>query len=136
MAGPYTITAVNDIPLSDRIDDLLTGRRGRVVAEASLVEIALNVEDVDVTVGVTIGAIDALSAGSRVTLQATIGVMPIFPDDAIIRTFADAKDEIIISAVNADAAAAREVRAVVRVTPIDDVMLMNAVKAQQQSQSS
>ena len=134
MAGPYTITQINDIPLSDNIDDLLTGKRGRQVAEASLVEIAINVEDVDVTVGVTIGAIDALSAGSRVTLQAAIGVMPIFPDDAIIRTFADAKDEIIISAVNADAAAAREVRAVVRVTPIDDVMLVNAVKAQTQAQ--
>jgi len=136
MAGPYTITAINDIPLSDNIDDLLTGKRGRVVAEPSLVEIALNVEDVDVTVGVLIGSTDALSAGSRVTLQATAGVMPIFPDDAIIRTFANAKDEIIISAVNADAAAAREVRAVIRVTPIDDVMLMNAVKQAQQSQSS
>lgn len=131
MAGPYTITAIFDIPLTDRVDDLLTGRRGRVVPEASLVEIALNVEDVDVTLGVTIGAIDALAAGSRVTLQATVGVMPIFPDDAIIRTFANAGDEIIISAVNADAAAAAEVRAIVRVTPIDDVALMNAVKAQQ-----
>lgn len=136
MAGPYTITQIFDIPLSDNIDDLLTGKRGRVLPEASLVEVALNVEDVDVSVGVLIGATDALSAGSRVTLQATVGVMPIFPDDAIIRTFGDAGDEIIISAVNADAAAAREVRAVVRVTPIDDVMLMNAVKAQQQSQSS
>ena len=30
MAGPYTVTAINDIPLSDNIDDLLTGKRGRV----------------------------------------------------------------------------------------------------------
>ncbi len=131
MAGPYTITAIFDIPLSDRVDDLLTGRRGRVVPEASLVEIALNVEDVDVTVGVTVGAIDALSAGSRVTLQAVVGTMPIFPDDAIIRTFANPGDEIIISGVNADAAVAAEIRAVVRVTPVDDVALMNAVKAMQ-----
>lgn len=127
MADPYTLVAISDIPLSDRDNDLLDGQRGRTLNEPSLVEIALNGEDVDITMSVTIGAVDVLSAGSRVTLQATAGILPIFPDDVLVRTFGKAGDEIIIGGVNADAAAAREARTVVRVTAVEDVDLMKVV---------
>jgi len=127
MAEPYTLTAVSDVPLSDSDNDLLDGQRGRTLTEPSLVEIALNAEDVDITMGVTIGAIDVLSAGSRVTLQATAGVMPSLRDDVLVRSFGLGSNEIIISARNADAAAAREARAIVRVTAVEDVDLMKVV---------
>jgi len=128
MGLPYTITAINDIPLSDNVTNILQGLRGRTLSERSLVEIALNAEDVDVTVAITVGATEVMPANSRITLQATVGVLPIFPDDIIASTFGKKGDEIIIAGVNADAAAAAELRAVVRVTPISDVALRNAVK--------
>jgi len=127
MASPYTIVAIEDIPLSDSVEDLFLGKRGRRLVEPAYVEIALNAEDVDVTTGVTVGTTEILSAGSRVTLQATVGVLPIFPDDVLVRTFGGDGDEIIVSGVNADAVAAAELRAVAQVTAISDVALRRAV---------
>lgn len=128
MGAPYTLTAISDVPLSDRDDDLLDGKRGRTLTEPSLVEIALNAEDVDITMGATIGATEVLPSGSRVTLQTTVGVLPIFPDDVLVQSFGNVGDEIIIGAVNADAAAAQEARVVVRVTAIEDVDLVRVLK--------
>jgi len=127
MASPYTITAIFDIPLSDSADDIFSGKRGRRLIEPALVEIALNAEDVDVTAGVTLGATEVLSAGSRVTLQATVGLLPLFPDDVLIQSFGNGSDEIIVSGVNADSGAARELRAVAKVTAVSDVALRRAV---------
>lgn len=129
MADPYTLTAISDIPLSESDNDLLDGQRGRTLTEPSLVEIALNAEDVDITMSVTIGATDVLSAGSRVTLQATAGILPSLRDDVLVRSFGLSGNEIIIGARNADAAAAREARAIVRVTAVEDVDLMKVVLA-------
>lgn len=126
--APYTLTAIIAVPLSDRDDDLLDGKRGRTLTEPSLVEIALNAEDVDITMGATVGPTEVLPSGSRVTLQATVGVLPVFPDDVLVQTFGSVGDEIIIGAVNADAAAAREARVVVRVTAIEDVDLVRVLK--------
>ena len=128
MAEPYTLTAISDVPLSESDNDLFDGQRGRTLTEPSLVEIALNAEDVDVTMSVTLGAVDVLSAGSRVTLQATTGVMPSLRDDVLVRTFGLASNEIIVGARNADAAAAREARAIARVTAVEDVDLMKAIQ--------
>ncbi len=127
MASPYTITAISDIPLSDSVGDLFAEKRGRRLVEPALVEIALNAEDVDVTAGATVGATEVLSAGSRVTLQATVGILPVFPDDVLIQTFGNTGDEIIVSGVNADAVAAAELRAVAKITAVSDVALRRAI---------
>jgi len=128
MGIPYTMTAISDVPLSDSDNDLLDGQRGRTLSAPSLVEIAMNAEDVDITMGVLVGATDALTSGSRVTLQATVGVLPIFPDDVLVQTFGNIGDEIIINARNADAAAAREARVAVRVTEVEDVDLIRVLR--------
>ncbi len=127
MGSPYTITAIEDIPSTDNVEDIFQGKRGRRLVEPALVEVALNAEDTDVTAGVTVGTTEILSAGSRVTLQATVGILPIFPDDVLIRTFGNVGDEIIVSGVNADAAVAAELRAVAQITAISDVALRRAV---------
>jgi len=127
MGDPYTIVAIEDIPLSDSVEDLFAGKRGRRLVEPALVEIALNAEDVDVTAGATLGSTEVLSAGSRVTLQATVGILPIQPDDILVQSFGGTGDEIIVSGVNADAAAAAELRAVAKITAISDVALRRAV---------
>jgi len=124
----YSLTAIEDIPLSDSIANLFANQGGRTLAEPSLVVLALNAEDVDVSAGIRVGSTEVLSALSRVTLQATVGVLPILPDDIIAQTFAQAGDEIIVSGNNNDAAAARELRGIVFVIPVNAVSLMKSVQ--------
>lgn len=128
LASPYTMTAISDVPSSDSVKSLLAGERGRVLTEPALVQIAFNAEDVDITMGVTVGATEVLPAGSRVTLQATVGILPVLPDDVLVETFGNDGDEIVIGAANADAAASREARVVVKVTAIEDVDLARVVR--------
>jgi len=124
----YSLTAINDIALSSSIPNLFADQGGRVLAEPSLVLILLNAEDVDVTAGVRIGPTEVLAANSRVTLQATVGVLPILPDDVVSQSIAAGGDEIIVSGQNADAAAARELRGKVLVVPAEDLELQKALQ--------
>jgi len=128
MADGYTITQIFDIPLSDSEDNIILGKGGVKPTEPSLIEVFANVEDVDVTLGVRIGDTDVLQAGSRATLQATVGVMPSTRDDKIVSAIGAAGEEIIVSGRNADAAAAAELRVIIFVTPINDVILQRAAR--------
>ena len=130
MARPYSMTIINDIPLGETVQNLLAGLRGRTLAGPSLVEVFANVEDVDVSLGITVGATEALPAGSRATLQATVGVLPSTRDDKIVGTFGKRGDEIVIQAVNGDAVVAAEARVIVWVTEIDDVVMKRFVREQ------
>ena len=129
MGRPYSMTVINDVALSSTVQNVLAGLRGRTLQSASMVEVFMNAEDVDMSVGVTVGATEALPAGSRVTLNATVGDMPSTRDDRVVRTFGNRGDEIVIQAVNGDAAAAVEIRVIVWVTEVDDVALANAIEA-------
>jgi len=128
MADGYTINQIFDLPLSDGEDDIILGKRGTTLKEPSLVEVFANVEDVDVTMGVTIGSTDVLQAGSRATLQAVVGVMPSTRDDKVVSSIGRAGEKIIVSGANADAAAAAELRVIIFVTPINDVILQRAAR--------
>jgi len=126
MARPYTITQVSSIPLSDAIQNIIEGIAGRTVPEDSFVMVAANMGDADVSMQMTIGGEQVLPAGP-VNLEAGAGVLPSVEDDNIIRTFAKAGDEMIIRGQNDDAAAAAQLRVVIIVTPIDDVVLARAM---------
>jgi hypothetical protein len=128
---PVSISAIEDVPLSGRIANVFANLAGRVLTEPSIVLIALNRESVDVLVGVSIGGTEVLPANSAVTVQATVGVMPVLPDDIIVTSAGQAADEIIISATNADAGAPREVRAIAKIIPVEDQALFQAVAAVQ-----
>jgi len=128
MADGYSITQITDIPLSESDDNIILAKGGTKLQEPSLVEVYANVEDVDVTMGVRIGDTDVLQAGSRATLQATVGVMPSTRDDKIVSAVGQANEEIIVSGRNADAVAAAELRVVIFVTPINDVILQRAAR--------
>jgi len=125
---PYTLTAINDIALSGQVQNIFSDQQGRTLPQASMVLIALNGESVDVTAGVNIGGEQVLEAGSRVTLQATVGDLPIIPDDQLVVTFGNAGQEIIVSGRNVDAAASRELRAIIRVFPTDDFVLARVME--------
>jgi len=124
----YSLIAINDIAISSAIPNLFADQGGRILAEPSLVTVALNGEDVDISAGIRIGPTEVLAANSRVTLQATVGVLPILPDDVVAQVIGEASDEIIVSGRNADAAAARELRGIVLVTPVSDVDIQKALQ--------
>jgi len=126
MAGPYSMEQITDIPLSSDAS-LLTNKRGRVLPEASRVKVYANRETVDVTFGITVGATEVLAAGGGAAVNATAGDVPSTRDDLIADTFGEAGDEVLILATNADAAAAREARVIVFVTPVDDNALQSAM---------
>lgn len=128
---PQSLTGISDIPLSGSVDNVVANLQGRVLTEPSVVLIALNRESVDVLVGVSVGATQVLPAGSAVTVQATIGVMPVLPDDMIITTAGLKGDEIIVAGTNADAAAPRELRTVIKIIPVEDMALLRAVQSLQ-----
>jgi len=121
--SPYTLTAINDIPLSGTVNNVFAGEQGRTLPQNSMCLFALNGETVDITAGINLGGEQVLQSGSRVSLQATVGELPIIPDDQLVVTFADNGQEIIVSGANADAVAARELRVIVRVFAVDDFML-------------
>lgn len=128
---PQSLTGISDIPLSGAIDNVIANLQGRTLTEPSVILIALNRETVDVTCGVSVGATQVLPAGSAVTVQATVGVMPVLPDDIVITTAGLAGDEIIIAGRNADAAVPRELRTIVKIIPVEDMALLRAVQAVQ-----
>ncbi len=128
MARPYTFQVVNDIGAGLSVTDILTQVSVAKISEMSLVEIFLNAESALVEVSAKIGADEVLTLGP-VTVEATVGVLPSLRDDRVVASFAQAGDTVSISGRNADVAA-RELRAIVRVTAIGDVALREAVEKQ------
>lgn len=120
MGRPVAFTVVRDIPLSDTVVDIAANIPGSDISEASLVLIALNGETVDIRAQVSIGSAQVLPE-SRVTVQATVGVLPLTPDDILVTTLGNRGESITIKGTNLDAAAAREIRATVLVFPMSDI---------------
>jgi len=75
-----------------------------------------------------VGKENVLEAGSGAALNTTVGDLPSTRDDLLIDTFGNASEEIFIKASNTNAAA-KEGRVIVMVTPVDDVVLQNAMAA-------
>lgn len=121
MARPYTIPVIEDIPLASTVQNLLEGRSGRVLDEPSRVRLYATRETVDVTVGMTLGREEVVPAGSVAALNATAGTLPSRQDDLLAETLGNGGDEIIVQGVNADGAAARELRLIVDVISIEDL---------------
>jgi len=124
MAVPVALTAVEDIALSSSVQDILANIPGALLQEESLVVIAMNGETVDIRAQISVGGNQVLP-DSRVTVQATVGVLPVTPDDVIIATFGKAGEQITIRGTNLDAVAARELRAKVQIFPTADIELLS-----------
>lgn len=120
---PVALTAVEDIALASSVQDILANIPGGQLAEESLVIIALNGETPDIRAQISIGTNQILPE-SRVTVQATAGVLPITPDDVIVASFGTKGDQITIRGSNQDVAASRELRAKVQIFPTSDIELL------------
>lgn len=131
MPPPVSFTVVRDLALSSTDVDIAANIPGSDIKEPSLVLIALNGETPDIRAQVSIGAAQVLPE-SRVTVQATVGVLPITPDDVLVATLGNGGDSITIKGTNLDAAASREIRAKVMVFPMSDIaalqLLMQKMK--------
>ncbi len=127
-AQGYSITGITDIPLTGIIENVVANRQGITLRQASRVRVYLSRESVDVLAGVNIGGTQVLEAGAPVPIDAVVGSMPSTQDDLVIEAIAMPNDLIIISGTNSNAAA-QELRVLIMVTPIDDVVLNAAIKA-------
>ena len=123
MAGPITVTNITDVGINATAS-LLAGEAGRVLPEPSLVKIYANQENVNVSFTVSIGG-RLVADDAPAAIQATVGQMPIIPDNILVNTLGVDGDEIVIRARNVDAAAS-EARVIVFITPIDDAALIKA----------
>jgi len=126
--APYALRVISDLALSTRANMLL-GVEGRVLEQDSLITIFANQEAVSGEFQVTVGSTQALPAASPATLQATVGVMPIIPDDLLVLTAGEEGQEIVINYFNGDGAAAREGRVIVQVVPISAASLIRFLQS-------
>jgi len=120
MGRPVAFTVVEDIALSSTVVDIAANIPGADISEPSLILIALNGETVDIRAQVSIGGAQVLPE-SRVTVQATVGVLPITPDDILVATLGNQGESITIKGTNLDAAASREIRAKINIFPMSDI---------------
>jgi len=125
MAGPYTISVIEDV-VQNSVSSILRDQRGRTLPEASRLVGYANRETTEITFNVLVGAEDIVQDGFP-RVQASIGLGPIIPDDLLFDTFGMPGDEIIVRARNTAAAANREARVLIFVTPIDDDALQRAM---------
>jgi len=120
MGRPVAFTVINDIPLSSTVVDIAANIPGADISEPSLILIALNGETTAIRAQISIGTAQVLPESS-VTVQATVGVLPVTPDDILVTTLGNAGESITIKGTNLDAAAARELRAKVEIFPMSDI---------------
>jgi len=124
MARPYTITVIEDIPLASTVQNMIEGRSGRVLEDEARIRVYATRETVAVTLGFTLGREEVLPAGSVVNISTVIGSLPSRQDDLITETLGAPGDEIILQGVNSDAAAPRELRLLIDVIAVDDLMVL------------
>jgi len=122
MANPYTITIVAIIPISGTIQNLVEGRSGRVFDEPSRMRVYATRETIAVTIGIDLGRETVLPAGSVTNINATNGTLPSRQDDLLVETVGNSLAEILIQGVNSDGAATRELRLLIDVVSLDDVL--------------
>lgn len=127
---PTTFINVTDVPLSTTNPNIFVNIPESRITEASFVQMTFNRETTAILITAKVGS-DEVLPSSPVTVEATLGVLPSIRDDTIVETFAQAGDIISVAATNSDGAAAREIRAIVRVTAISDMDLVQVMKARQ-----
>jgi len=122
MANPYSITVIGVIPIGGTIQNLVEGRSGRVFDEPSRMRVYATRETIAVTIGIDLGRETVIPAGSVTNINATNGTLPSRQDDLLVETVGNALSEILIQGVSSDGAATRELRLLIDVVSLDDVL--------------
>jgi len=124
MAGRYSIIVVRDIPLDTIQRNIAADEPGIFLKEPAVIRIYATRETTDVTIGVTIGQDVALPVGSPANISTVIGSLPSRQNDLLVKTGGEVGDTILIQGQNVDGAAARELRVLIDVTPVEDEALL------------
>jgi len=127
MARPKTLTAVSNTA-AGATDSLLETKQGRRLVGPSVVQVSLNRQAVGINIEVTVGSEQVLPSGA-VNVNATADELPSIRDDTIIETQGVSGEEVLILAQNTTAGAL-QARAIVRITELDDMALIQFMKAQ------
>lgn len=120
-ASGYSLSDVTDIAANTTEDNLIEGKAGQVLKEASKVDIFMTREAVDVLATIMVGGSIVFPAGP-VNINTVVGSLPSVRDDRIVSCIAGAGDAIIVQGQNLTAGAL-ELRTLVKVTPLASMAL-------------
>ncbi len=120
---PYNISTINDLAAGLSVN-LLQGLKGRTLPMDAWVVAFTNQELVSGSFQATIGGTEVVIPNTPSTLQATVGVMPIVPDDLLFLSVGDKGEEVIVNYSNGDGAAAAEGRIKLYVVPIPTALAL------------
>ena len=123
MVRPINIPVVNDLTAGAVRTNILAGIPQRVVAEDSKVDVALSRESADVTLELQAGNEILIPGGSPCNIVATVGSLPRFDQDGVGSFLVAGGEELALFGSNANAAA-QELRAQIRITPLDDTAVI------------
>lgn len=112
----YSIVGLVTVAIAGSVANLIADLPGVKLVRRSLVQVFLTRQLVLGLVTVTIGGTNVYPT-APVNINTVIGSLPSTEDDLIIEVIAGAGDEIIIAAVNTNAAT-NEMRALVKVMPV------------------
>jgi len=124
MARPYTISAITDIA-ANSTSNLIQGLRGRTLPGPSRIEGFLTREAINVLANVTIGG-ESVVQGGLAQINTVVGSSPLVPDNKLFDSFGFGGEEIIIEGQNLTGGLL-ELRVLLLITPVDDVLLQSAL---------
>ena len=123
---PRTIPVIASIPAGAINVNVLAGIPQRMVDEPSVVDLAASREVVDITIGLEISDQVSIPRGSACNINATNGTLPRFDTDNVGRFGAPQPGNEISLFVSNTNAAAKEFRAQLRITAIEDLGFLPA----------
>jgi len=119
MPIPASLIQVTDLAIGASGVDILALEGSAQLKEDALVLIFANRESVDVTLQLKMGDVEVLPlAGAAV--NATLGDIPIIPDDLVLRTLGQTGDRVQVLGTNVNAAA-QELRVLVMIIALSDI---------------
>lgn len=119
MARPLSLAVIEDLAIGASGVDILRDFADAQLSEPSLVVVYENRESVDVTSQIKMGSEEVKPLGGSVVM-ATVGVIPILPDNKVVVTMGGKGERIQVLGTNANAAA-QELRVVVMIFALSDI---------------
>lgn len=123
MAGePYSLGDRFDLDPAAAGFNVLNGIQGNTLKEDSLITLFGNRESVDVQLQFLVGSTEVYRLGPA-SINATVGDMPIIPDDFLVQTLGVQGDELFLLGSNVNVAA-QELGYLIQVVSLADLGVM------------
>jgi len=127
-----SLAVVTTLSAGEKNPNLIVGKVGeQLPAGPTVVQIFLTRSSPLVTFVITIGASNVYPDPGPANINAVDGSLPSTQDDEVISVVSTGAEKIVIAATNTDAGD-QEARVLLKMTPIDDQLLVQAVRSRQQ----